>query len=130
MIAPGQPITATVTITNTGNSRKDFFVDPRLNASAQQQLLGADVNDVPLPLSLFAQPNWLVPPGTTGLTVGAEGTVPITMDVSWLFGDPDVLGPSVGNTSVASLTAPEIAPGFFFGLPEATGPFTSPPPER
>jgi hypothetical protein len=26
---------------------------------------------------------------------------------------------------VANLQAPEIAPGFFFGLPEATGPFTA-----
>jgi hypothetical protein len=126
LITPGQPVTATVTITNTGNSRKDYFIDPRLNQRSVQQLLGADVNNVPLPLSLFAQPNFLIPPGTTGLTVGAQGTVPITMDISWAFGDPDVLGFSFGNNSLASLTAPEVAPGFFFALPEATGPFTSP----
>ena len=48
------------------------------------------------------------------------------MDVSWLFGDPDVLATSSGHKSVATLAAPELAPRFFFGLPEATGPFTSP----
>ena len=47
------------------------------------------------------------------------------MDVSWAFGDPDFLGLSSGDNSIATLTAPEIAPGFFFGIPEATGPFTS-----
>jgi hypothetical protein len=55
------------------------------------------VNNVTLPLSLRAQPNWLIPTNTNALAVAAQGTVPITMDVSWLFGDPDVLGASSGN---------------------------------
>ncbi len=77
-------------------------------------------------LSLFAQPNWLVPTHTRLLAVAAKGTVPIVMDVSALNGDPDVLGLSFGNNSVAALLADELAPGFWFGLPEARGPFTSP----
>jgi hypothetical protein len=125
VLPAGQPVTATITITNTGNSRKDFFADARLNGRVPQELLGSDVNKVPLPLSLNAQPNWLVPTNTDELDVAAQATVPITMDVTWLFGDPDVLGTSSGNNSAATLTAPEIAPGFFFGLPEATGPFTT-----
>jgi subtilisin family serine protease len=123
VLPAGQPVTATIKVTNTGNIRKDFFADSRLNGRVPQVLLGSDVNNVPLPLSLSAQPNWLVPPGTDALTVAAQGTVPITMDVSWVFGDPDVLGISLGNVSVATLVAPEVAPGFFFGLPEPTGPF-------
>jgi hypothetical protein len=47
------------------------------------------------------------------------------MDVSWAFGDPDFPGVSFGNNSVAALAAPEVAPGVFFGIPEATGPFTA-----
>jgi len=125
VLPAGQPVTATITVTNAGNIRKDFFADARLNGRVPQELLGADVNNVPLPLSLFAQPNWLVPTNTDLLAVAAQGTVPITMDVSWEYGDPDVLGASFGNNSVAVLTAPEIAPAFFFGLPEATGPFAS-----
>ena len=50
--AAGQPVTATITVTNTGNSAKDYFADPRLNGRVPQVLLGADVNDVALPLSL------------------------------------------------------------------------------
>jgi subtilisin family serine protease len=125
VLTAGQPVTATIKVTNTGNISKDYFVDPRLNGKVLQQLLGSGVNNVPLPLSLTAQPNWLVPTNTNALLVGAQGTVPITMDVSWAFGDPDVLGLSSGNTSVAALAAPEVAPGIFFGIPEATGPFIS-----
>src|SRR5215471_9017512 len=125
VLPAGQPVTATITVTNTGNSRKDFFADARLNGQVPQELLGSDVNNVPLPLSLRAQPNWLVPPGTNALVVAAQGTAPITMDASWAFGDPDFPGVSFGNNSVAALAAPQVAPGFFFGIPEATGPFTT-----
>jgi hypothetical protein len=47
------------------------------------------------------------------------------MDVQQPFGDPDFLGVSFGDNAVAALAAPEIAPGFFVGIPEATGPFTT-----
>jgi hypothetical protein len=125
VLKAGHPVTATIMVTNTGNIRKDFFADARLNGRVLQELLGADVNNVPLPLSLAAQPNWLVPTGTNALIVAAQGTVPITMDISAANGDPDVLGFSAGDGSAAALAAPEIAPGFFFALPEATGPFTT-----
>jgi hypothetical protein len=126
VLPAGVPVTATITIANTGNIRKDFFADARLNGKTPQLLLGSDVSNVPLPLPLDAQPNWLVPTNTNLLTVAAQGTVPIIMDVSWTFGDPDFLGISAGNASVGALVAPEVAPGFFFALPDATGPFTAP----
>src|SRR6516225_4970337 len=126
VLPAGQPVTATITVTNTGNTRKDFFADSRLNGKVPQELLGGDVNNVPLPLSVFSVPFWLVPTNTNLLEVAAQGTVPITMDVEQQFGDPDVLGVSFGNNSVAVLGAPELSPGFEVGLPDATGPFTSP----
>lgn len=64
-----------------------------------------------------------MPTGTNQLTLTGQGTGPITMDVSAAQGDPDVLGASSGNSSVATLTAPELAPGFFVASPAATGPF-------
>ncbi|MGB0095462.1 MAG: hypothetical protein WBP81_23355 [Solirubrobacteraceae bacterium] len=123
VLPAGQPVTATIRVRNTGNIRKDFFADARLRERVPQVLLGVDVNAVPLPLPLSAQPNWLVPPGTDALTVLAQATVPITMETSFFSGDPDVGGVSFGNAAVSRLTAPEVAPGFFFALPEATGPF-------
>jgi subtilisin family serine protease len=121
----GQPVTATITVTNAGGIAKDFFADPRLDRKAPQELLGSDVNNVALPLSPVFAPLWPVPTDTNRLTVAAKGTVPITMNVSWITGDPDFQGQSSSGNSVATLTAPEIAPGVFFGLPEATGPFTA-----
>ncbi len=111
MLRAGHPATATVTITNTGNIRKDFFADARLNNQASQELLGSDVNNVSLPLSVSAQPNWLLPPDTSTLDVAAQGTVPITMDVSWAFGDPDVLGTSSGNKRPRPCRHPSSRPG-------------------
>jgi hypothetical protein len=125
VLPAGQPVTATIAVTNNGNIAKDYFADPRLNGKVPQELLGSDVNNVTLPLSLNAQPDWLVPTNTNALAVAAQGTVPITMDVQWAFGDPDFPGVSFGNNSAAALVAPEVAPGLFFGLPEATGPFTT-----
>ena len=43
----GRPVTATIQITNTGNSRKDFFVDPRLNRRVPQLLLGQGATNAP-----------------------------------------------------------------------------------
>ncbi len=83
VLAAGQPVTSTIKVKNTGNIRKDYFADARLNERVPQALLGSDVNNVALPLSLTAQPNWLVPTGTDSLTVLAQGTVPITMDASF-----------------------------------------------
>jgi hypothetical protein len=125
VLQAGHPVKATITVTNTGNSAKDFFVDPRLVGKVLQTLAGSDVNNVTLPLPMGEQPSWLVPSRTTLLDVVARATVPITMDVSWLFADPDVLGNSSADRSAASLSAPEIAPGLFLAFPQATGPFTS-----
>ena len=125
VLPAGQPVTATITVTNTGNIQKDFFADPRLNGKTPQELLGNTVNGVPLPLSTSNVPNWLVPTNTNALIVAAQGTVPITMDAQEQFGDPDVLGVSFGNNSVAADAAPEVAPTFWVALPDATGPFTT-----
>ncbi len=123
VLPAGKPVTATIKVTNTGNISKDFFADARLNGRAKLLLLGSDANNVGLPLSLMAQPNWLVPTNTNNLTVLAKGTVPITMETSFFSGDPDVGGVSSGNSAASMLSAPELAPGFYFGLPEPTGPF-------
>jgi hypothetical protein len=55
----GHPVTASITVTNAGPSRKDFFADARLNRLAKLKLLGSEVNNVSLPLTV--EPDWLVP---------------------------------------------------------------------
>jgi hypothetical protein len=124
VLPAGRPINATITVTNSGNSTKDFFADARLDHRTVLSLLGADVNVVSLPLSLTVQPNFFVPPGTDRLLVAAQGTVPIVMDIAAQFGSPDLVGTSLpGNFAVAQATARELAPTAWFALPEARGPF-------
>ncbi len=86
-------------------------------------LLGDDTSDVGLPLSLSAQPNWLVPTHTDTFGVVAKGNVPIVLEAQFQTGDPDAIGPSLGNAAAAVLSAPELGPGPYFGLPEPAGPF-------
>jgi len=128
LLPKGKPVTASITIKNTGTVTKDFFADARLRGKVLQPLLGSGTANVSLPLPItapgFAPPQWLVPPGTRRLVVVAQGTAPIVGDLTALHGDPDVLGVQrPDNVSVAQLRDPEIAPGIFLGLPEAKGPF-------
>jgi hypothetical protein len=118
----GKPVTATINVTNTGNSPKDYLADVRLDRRVPQLLYGVDTNDVALPLAFDIQPNWIVPPGTNGLATVAQATLPITMDTGFATGDPDFGGPSFGNAAINREFAPEIAPGQFFATPEATNP--------
>jgi hypothetical protein len=124
VLAGGRPATATVQITNSGNSTKDFFVDPRLSQTAFLQVLGYQNVDVPLPLSLAAQPYFFVPPNSDLLEVAAQSTVPIQMELGQAFGNPDVLGtPLGGNFNFAMVSASELAPTRWFAIPEGQGPF-------
>jgi Subtilase family len=124
VLAGGRPATAAIQVTNSGNSAKDFFVDPRLSEKAFLQVLGYQNIDVPLPLSLAAQPYFVVPPNSDLFEVVAQSTVPLQMEVSQSFGDPDVLGtPLGGNFNLAMASAPELAPARWFAIPEGQGPF-------
>jgi hypothetical protein len=125
VLAAGKTVSSTVQITNTGNSIKDFFADARLRGRQLQALLGSGQNNVELPLSLNAQPNWLVPTHTNQLIVLAQGSQPIVLEVSAANGDPDRIGFSVdgANTQAAVISSKELFPGFFFALPELKGPF-------
>lgn len=131
----GKPVTAKITITNTGNIAKDYFADPRLNRQVQLTLLGTEVVggtsytkaklSVPEPLPSTANPHWLVPTDTDKLTITADSTLPITFDINSDNNDPEELGVSSGHDSVATATAPELAPGQEWAAPSPTGPFSA-----
>jgi len=124
VLPQGKPVTATIAITNSGNSPKDFFVDGRLDQLVNQPLLGYGASGVGLPLSLQAQPFFFVPPSSDRLAIAAQATVPITMDIAPFFGGPDILAASLANNSaLAEVSVPEVAPGLWNALPEPKGPF-------
>jgi Peptidase inhibitor I9 len=135
VLTGGQPATATITVTNTGNIAKDYFADPRLNGQAQLTVLGTTVvggssyTDTQLsvaePLSGSVNPHWLIPTDTSKLTITADSTLPITFDINSDNNDPEELGVPSGDNSVATATATELAPGQEWAAPEPTGPFSA-----
>jgi hypothetical protein len=123
VLPQGKPATARITFANTGNTRKDFFADARLDRSALQELFVFN-SPIPLPLGVTAQPFLLVPASSDQLLVVSQGSVPILMDISAQGGDPDIEGvPLANNLDLAQATAAELAPGTWFALPEPLGPF-------
>jgi hypothetical protein len=131
--------TALITITNTGNTTKDYFVDPRLN---RYGVLSLGSITVPLPQPVTVPPVvFTVPPESIDFTAVAESmspTVPISMDIANAngaapyggTGTPDIEGqsfvdPRTGNDGVvASSRAAEVVAGLWTAEPQEVGPFT------
>ncbi len=94
-IANGATQTFDVKVTNSGDAPEEFFVDPRLNQSAtidlRDQNFPPTAANMTLPLSpglLF--PYYAVPSETTQLQASVNGTGPVTFDLQYYSGDPDV----------------------------------------
>jgi hypothetical protein len=136
VLPAGQPVTATINVTNNGNIAKDYFADPRLNSLAPLALLGTNVVGglsytqaqltVPEPVPGNVNAHFLVPTDTSKLVVTANSTLPITMDMNSDDNDPEYLGVPSGNNSVDTLSVPEVGPGQEWVAPEPTGPFSGP----
>jgi hypothetical protein len=128
----GRPATATVAVTNTGVSRKAYFLDPRLRRRGALALLGLTPTTVLLPMQGGQPPPvFLVPPDTGQLAAVAIATDRVQIDVAPTFGSPDLEGVSFADASVAVVSAPEVAPGLWFAAPTPVGPFpaSGAPPE-
>jgi hypothetical protein len=118
----GQPVTATVTVTNTGAQQQAFYADARLDHQVDLPLAQLGTAHVTVPTTDFAHlPVWLVPPGTTGLTVTGTSTVPIDFDLFPPYDDPDALS-TVGTTAVATVSRPEVPPTLWSVTGDAVDP--------
>ncbi len=124
-LAPGQPVTIPVTITNTSNAPQDYYLDPRLDASATMTLApfafgtsapfaaGSARTALPTPADA-TRSMYFVPSGTSSVTVRQTSSVPAMTDLSTAAGgDPDV-GPSgltAGSLCGKSVTQAYTPPG-------------------
>jgi Subtilase family len=126
VLRPGASRTASVRVTNPGNTPLSVFIDPRLTRRTFYSLPAiTPATGVPLPLnSLAAPPFFVVPTETDLLLAAAQATAPITFD--WGYNDPDLEAISHGDNAAGAFAAPEVTPGGWFITPSLIGPFSGP----
>jgi hypothetical protein len=130
-LAAGTPVTIPVTVTNNGAAPEDFFVDSRLNSTTSMTLatqFGSIQTGMPLPP--VAQPLWLVPTQTSGVSVSASASLPIQFDFGPATGDPDLSSAPPGPGSLCSTTPSgsftpggNITAGIWGAVPSECGPY-------
>jgi len=138
-IETGSTQTYYVNVTNSGNAPEAFFVDPRLN---QNETIGLrDQNfpptaanmTLPLPAGLDF-PTYAVPAQTTQLQASITGSAPVTFDLQYFQGDPDV-SPGVndglstsgsihGDGANLTLNEPDVSSGTWLLNPDEIGPYS------
>jgi hypothetical protein len=144
-LTPGKAVTVPVKITNTSNAPQDYFLDPRLDASAMMTLAPFSYGDsapfapgsakTKLPISASAPvPLYFVPSGTSSVTVTQTSSVPTMTDLSTSTGgDPDV-GPAPLSTGSLCAKSASVAygppggtvtSGTWVPAPTECGPFKS-----
>ncbi len=125
LLAPGVPVTATVTITNTGAAPEDYFIDPRLAGTTTMNLASVTGETFLLPIEGLV-PEWLVPTQTSSVRVAAKATLPIEFDYGPIQGDPDLVSsPGTGHHASGTYTPPggTVGAGNWFAAPGEIGPY-------
>jgi hypothetical protein len=120
----GQAKVVDVKVTNKGSTPEAYFVDARLDQSAQLNLASSTGSTVIVPVPSTTVPQYLVPSHTTSITATASAGAPIFFDYSWAFGDPDLISSSAPYSNVASgtFTSPAVASGDWIITPFQDGP--------
>jgi hypothetical protein len=135
-IQSGGTQTYNVTVTNTGSAPEAYFVDPRLNQNVTISLpdiFGSETGmSLPLPGGL-SFPVYLVPSQTSQLQASLTGSAPVTFDLDYFPGDPDITpginnrwstqGGIHGDNANVTLNEPEVSPGLWLLNPAEFGPF-------
>ncbi len=137
----GSKQTFNVNVTNTGSAPEQFFVDPRLNQNETISLpdsnLVVPASNMALPLPLIPLQNpfpyYFVPSNTSQLQASITGSAPVTFDLEYFPGDPDI-SPGVnsrwstsgsinGDSANVTLNEPEVSPGLWLLNPSEIGPY-------
>jgi hypothetical protein len=123
VLPAGHPVTARVTVHNTGVVPENFFVDPRRTARTDQRLVTTDPETgVPVPPS--PPVNYLVPTECNRVTTTATAPVPIDAELASTTGSPFVIGRSTGTRpAIASVPAAQVTPGPWTADASLVGPF-------
>jgi hypothetical protein len=124
-LAAGTPTTYDVKITNNGPAPEAYFIDARLPATTQLNLVALNNATTTVPLNVNQNvPAYLVPTHSTALTASASttGPTPIEFDAQGPAGDPDI-GSTAGASVIATFAADPIAQGLWGIAPDVVGAF-------
>ncbi len=111
----GESYTFDVTVRNTAASPESYFLDPRLGSKTTMQLpdqTGSDQNmTLPLPPGV-SFPLYFVPTDTSAVqtSLTTTGSYPVTYDMEWYTGDPDLGAVRNGNNATLNLNSGDEIP--------------------
>jgi hypothetical protein len=121
-VSHGSVIHASVTITNSSTTApEEYFIDPRLDGTATVNLAAQSTSSLKLPNLNGIVPLYLVPPLTTKLSAKVTAPAKAFFDLSYPFGDPDLISSS-GKTSAVNFSANDIPNGDWAVTPFLVGP--------
>jgi hypothetical protein len=120
-LTPGTPVTARVRVTNNGTVPEEYFVDPRLNSSVTVNLAAQSASSLTLPDVDGVVPQYLVPSHTTAIKATVSSSAPLFFDITYPFGDPDVIS-TTGKTATAGYSASDVGAGDWTVTPFLVGP--------
>jgi hypothetical protein len=122
-LTAGTPVTAFVHVTNNGTTPEAYFVDARRNDQVKLDLAAQTTSTLTLPDLTGVVPEYLVPSHTTALKAAASSSAPLFFDVTYPYGDPDVIS-STGKIATASYySAAGVGAGDWTITPFLQGPF-------
>lgn len=98
---PGSAEPASVTVTNNGTVPEEFFLDARTTQRVTLKLAAQTTSTLALPNLFGIVPTYLVPTLTTNLSAKVTAPAANFFDLSFPFGDPDLIS-STGKTSTLS----------------------------
>jgi hypothetical protein len=127
-LAAGVPVTASVTVTNSGTTPEAYFVDARLSSLAHMNLPSQTLSSIPLPNPIGLVPEYIVPSHATAVSATVSSPDALYFDISYPFGDPDLIS-TTGTTAHASFAAPDLPSGVWTVTPFLNGPFGAKPPK-
>jgi hypothetical protein len=125
-LAAGTPVTALVTVHNDGTTPEAYFVDARLGSQVTVNLAPQTTPTLTLPNVTGVVPAYLIPSHTTAIKATVSSPAPLFFDISYPFGDPDLISTS-GKTATNSYSAPDIPAGTWSVTPFLVGPTGSKP---
>jgi hypothetical protein len=120
-LAAGTPVTAWVSVHNSGTTPEAYFVDARLSSQATVDLAPQTTPTLTLPNVTGVVPTYLVPSHTTAVNATVSSPDPLFFDFSYPFGDPDLIS-SFGKTATGSFSAPDVPAGNWTVTPFLVGP--------